>query len=418
MNQDYFADPEEVSQYLNASSALFGDEEGNVLPLDTGAVMHRQVSNQEASTPFIDWFVQNVVSALEQPGTLKKEDRVFFVSGRAGQGKSTVLRKLFLAILGQWEEEPRERPNFSAEMDTKLSAFFNYWQDSTFFAQGRALPTDVTIVGSDTDRNLIFIDGLDESTRQLQFISALINQNPNSVFVISSRSKYDDLDGDKVINIDMLKQHLSDAGSNVSISSNIAHLSELTQFEKNNMFDLIKRFDGHGSYGMLESLAKNNSPLLQRPADFLLFRAKKPTTKSQYYIEHLSWLLRREMAKDEDRKERVKSLSFPRFLDKLELSNQKLCMKYNSDDISEEDIESMVLFNLIEQDWSGKNADNYLDITTPASRGLLLLESSGRYSVQDLVKHGSEEFIDVRECVNEFVFGKGEKTVSTKCSII
>ena len=102
------------------------------------------------------------------------------------------------------------------------------------------MPTDVTIVGSDTDRNLIFIDGLDESTRQLQFISALINQNPNSVFVISSRSKYDDLDGDKVINIDMLKQHLSDAGSNVSISSNIAHLSELTQFEKNNMFDLIK----------------------------------------------------------------------------------------------------------------------------------------------------------------------------------
>ena len=87
MNQDYFADPEEVSQYLNASSALFGDEEGNVLPLDTGAVMHRQVSNQEASTPFIDWFVQNVVSALEQPGTLKKEDRVFFVSGRAGARK-------------------------------------------------------------------------------------------------------------------------------------------------------------------------------------------------------------------------------------------------------------------------------------------------------------------------------------------
>ena len=80
---------------------------------------------------------------------------------------------------------------------------------------------------------------------------------------------------------------------------------------------------------MLESLAKNNSPLLQRPADFLLFRVKKPTTKSQYYIEHLSWLLRREMAKDEDRKERVKSLRFPRFLDKLELSNQRLRMKYN-----------------------------------------------------------------------------------------
>ncbi len=42
-----------------------------------------------------------------------------------------------------------------------------------------------------------------------------------------------------------------------------------------------------------------------------------------------------------------------------------------------------------------------------ASRGLLLLESSGRYSVYDLVKHGSVGLIDVGECVNEFVFGKG-----------
>ena len=174
------------------------------------------------------------------------------------------------------------------------------------------------------------------------------------------------------------------------------------------MFDLLKRFDGHASYGMLESLAKNNSPLLQRPADFLLFRAKKPTTKPQYYIEHLSWLLRREMAKDEGRKERVKSLQFPSFLEKLELSNEKLRMKYNSDETSEQDIDSMVLFNLIEQDWSGKNADNYLDITTPASRGLLLLESSGRYSVQDLVKIDSRD-IDVGDCVNEFVAGPGKK---------
>ena len=68
----------------------------------------------------------------------------------------------------------------------------------------------------------------------------------------------------------------------------------------------------------------------------------------------------------------------------------------------------MVLFNLIEQDWREKE-DNYLDITTPASRGLLLLESSGRYSVQisslSMVQGGGSLML---RSVNEFVFGKGE----------
>ncbi len=91
----------------------------------------------------VHWMVCSTCSECAWGPRIAEAKRPCFLCFWTGQGKSTVLRKLFLAILGQWEEEPRERPNFSGEMDNKLTSFFNSFQDSTFFGQGRALPVDV-----------------------------------------------------------------------------------------------------------------------------------------------------------------------------------------------------------------------------------------------------------------------------------
>ena len=120
------------------------------------------------------------MNALEDPESLKQKDRVFFVSGRAGQGKSTVLRKLFLAILGSGRKN-RRRPNFLVKWITNsLPSSIPF--RIQHFAQGRAA-VDVSLVNAEGNRRLIFIDGLDESTRQIQFISAMISKNPNSVLL-------------------------------------------------------------------------------------------------------------------------------------------------------------------------------------------------------------------------------------------
>ena len=53
MSGDFFLDTADVLRYLNESSAL-GDEDGSVLPIDTGAVMHRQVTCDGLKTPSLN----------------------------------------------------------------------------------------------------------------------------------------------------------------------------------------------------------------------------------------------------------------------------------------------------------------------------------------------------------------------------
>ena len=102
-----------------------------VLPIDTGAVMHRQVTCDGLKTPFIEWFVQHVVNVLEDPESLEQKDRVLFLDVRSR--KSTVLRKPW-QFLGSGRKNRESDRIFLVKWITN-SLLLQFFQDSTFFAQ-------------------------------------------------------------------------------------------------------------------------------------------------------------------------------------------------------------------------------------------------------------------------------------------
>ena len=94
-----------------------------------GAVLRRNVipfANESSPLQFMEWFNNRIISALDQDEDLNTNQRVFFLSGRAGQGKSTLVRHMFLHLKNQEyydENLPRLRPNYTREIDRNLSNF-------------------------------------------------------------------------------------------------------------------------------------------------------------------------------------------------------------------------------------------------------------------------------------------------------
>ena len=87
--------------------ALFSD--------DTLEALRAMVLNH--IQPFIQWFHHHVIRTLlentsQQLERLPTTRRVHVLAGRAGQGKSTLMRHAFLHVKRQWDEEnPRIQPN-------------------------------------------------------------------------------------------------------------------------------------------------------------------------------------------------------------------------------------------------------------------------------------------------------------------
>ena len=67
--------------------------------------------------------------------------------------------------------------------------------------------------------------------------------------------------------------------------------------EKKDMMRIMEEHEPEREFSFLKTLVENNSRTLQVPADFLLYRAKSPKTKSEYYLHHLRWLIDRKIAK-------------------------------------------------------------------------------------------------------------------------
>ena len=402
-----FLNDDDVLKLVKRAANLYDDDV--VFPIDAGAVLYRKMTIKKQTKTFIEWFIGCVIPATASEISLEKHPRVFTISGRAGQGKSTLMRHMYLAIKGQWKKDARTQPNFTMENDDTLEPFFEDFQDSTLYAQARTLPEDSSQFGADGSRKLIFVDGIDEaSTEQLEFLAQLIQKRSNSVFIVSSRSRAEENEDDHVIHKKDLTVAMQKIGApQTTIHDDSVHLDNMTDKEKLNMLDLLRRFEEDKEYTMLGTLAENNSALLQRPADFLVFRARDPKSKAEYYIEHLRWLLLREMRKDAQRSDLVRELKFPDLLSnkityvpsmnflKIETPTSETEIKYMA---------TMVLFNLIEKHGLGENAEYYLDLSTPASRGILLIQCGG-YDAKEMHRKVS---VDAKRCVHGFVSDKGK----------
>ena len=406
-----FLSDDDVLEFVKRAANLYDDDV--VFPIDAGAVLYRKITIKKQTKTFIEWFIECVIPATESEVSLEKHPRVFTISGRAGQGKSTLMRHMYLAIKGQWEEDPRTQPNFTMENDNTLEPFFKHFQDSTLYAQARILPEDSSQFEANGSRKLIFVDGIDEaSAEQLEFLAQLIQKRSNSVFIVSSRSRAEENADDHVIHKNDLAVALQKIGApQTTIHDDSVHLDNMTDKEKLNMLDLLRRFEEDKEYTMLGTLADNNSALLQRPADFLVFRARDPKSKAEYYIEHLRWLLLREMRKDDEgtmkRSDLVKKLKFPDLLsNKITYVPSRNILKIETptSELEIEYMDTMVLFNLIEKHGIGENAEYYLDLSTPASRGILLVQCGG-YDAKNLYRKVP---VDAKRCVHGFVSDKGQ----------
>ena len=84
-----------------ASTDLFPNTFGDMIA-DDGIIMRRTVeSSNKEKIPFIEWLYHNIVVKVNLKESLASEQRCFLLTGRAGQGKSTLCRKLFLHLKDQ-----------------------------------------------------------------------------------------------------------------------------------------------------------------------------------------------------------------------------------------------------------------------------------------------------------------------------
>ncbi len=369
-----------VRELLDISERLFGED--NIFPVDGGAVLQRTIQTENkinAQQDFSEWFYANIISNMLVNDDYSIEKRVFILSGRAGQGKSTMLRHIFLHLKNQETTDARLRPNFTRKIDENLGTFFREYQDQVHYYQAREMPEASFSVGK--HKQLVLIDGLDEaSENQIGTITETIIANPKSFFLLSSRSKSDPEPGNpahqEVINANVLSKYLQKKGERFNPENSSAFLSPMTLREKKSMMTLIEEHDEGRKYNYLSTLVENDSQIIQRPADFLVYRAKNPNTKSEYYLEHLRWLLERERTKGEVRKTLVDELEFPKH-DEFDLLNSNLTNKarlFFKKDIDKKIKSSLDQLNLLESSGTGF----YLDLSTPASRALVLLSTSAK----------------------------------------
>ena len=281
---------------------MFDDQ--RPFPLDPATVLYRSVRKADAEKgqndmfPLSSWIHTCIIKPLLEARSLSPSERIFVLSGRAGQGKSTVLRHLFVHLCEQqYGIDPRIRPNFGTHIDSDLSQFFNDFQDSSHYIQARTLSERVEFQ-SDLPQ-LIFIDGLDEANEEykIEAMAQLIIDNPSSVFLVSSRSRskpeIGNLNNEEIIQLENLQNQLQKKNCSVNLLHNSVYLEDLTHKEKKDLLSLIAQIDPEqaGKASTLHTLVENDSSILQRPADFLVYKAKNPKTKSEFFIEHLKWLV-------------------------------------------------------------------------------------------------------------------------------
>lgn len=395
----------EVEILQQDSSKLFTESNDSPMAPDDGVITRRRVTlKSKKNIPFIEWFFEKVITTSLRNDWLSDKERIFMLTGRAGQGKSTLCRKLFLLLTDQERGmEPSIQPNFDITMDSEMKEFFTEIQATTTYVQARKLSDHIGEHIENDSRKFFIIDGIDEitSVEVLQNIAKLISTQKQSVFLISSRTRQGDTlsTDDEIIYKDELDLRLNSVHVGSILDQNIATLGNLSKKEKSEMYKLLDEAEDLQS-SRLEKLVKNNSPSLKRPADFHILKGDIKNGV-QYYLGTTRWLLLRELNKNPERKKMVNLLSFTHlengtfnFLD----SRYFLSNKAENQTLHLEFIESMKTFNLIE---STSSNEYYLDLTSPSSLGLLVCMYNG-LQAQELIK---KEF---RKTLSEFKFSKPE----------
>ena len=391
-----YADIETLEQ---ASSDLFPNTFGKMIA-DDGIIMRRTVkSSNGEGIPFIEWLYHNIVVKANSTVSLASEQRCFLLTGRAGQGKSTLCRKLFLHLKDQTAKvSDKIRPHYLEQHDVKIKEFFKKIHSKTTYVQARSLSSDVAEHKPDGTAKLIIVDGLDEIAEDqidgaLDNIVKMIETQQEALFLFSSRSRQHSGDGkDETIYLKDLKKKMKNANLNQNLDGQIVSVGDLTLSEKRSMFGLLNETIKEDS-PRLGRLVENDSDYLQRPADFHIMKNKAIKNGVQYYLETTRWLLRREMGKDDsERKEYVRHLNFESLLDgTFDFEQQRYNLGKLEDDTHF--LKTMRTFNLIEVD----GGTYYLDLTVPSSLGMLLCMFSD-------IK--VDQFVDEDYSSNDYMFEK------------
>jgi energy-coupling factor transporter ATP-binding protein EcfA2 len=288
-----------------ASTDLFPNTFGDMIA-DDGIIMRRTVkSSNGEKIPFIEWLYHNIVVKANSTESLASEQRCFLLTGRAGQGKSTLCRKLFLHLKDQGEKiDDKIRPHYLEQYDAPINEFFSRIHAKTTYVQARSLSANNVRHKQDHTAKLIIIDGLDEISEEqidgaLDNIIQMIESQDEAIFLFSSRSRQHSGDGEnETIYLNELKRKMKDANLNQSLDGQIVSVGDLTLSEKKTMFGLLNETVKERS-PRLGRLVENDSDYLKRPADFHIMKNQAVKNGVQYYLETTRWLFRREMGKDD-----------------------------------------------------------------------------------------------------------------------
>ena len=363
----------------------------DIFPVDGGVVLRRHVGSIENKDsqprkPFIQWFHQHIIRTLlentsQQLEKLSTTRRVHVLAGRAGQGKSTLMRHAFLHVKRQWDEE-------NLEFNRTLALIM---KETTLM-----IPSQNFIVGlltvhtiskpqcwpqnelrlTSRGSHLILFDGIDEANEEnLATIHEFIEKHPQCVFLLSSRTRRQPSrlhqDHEEIINLNRFRE-LCDENA---LRKHAAMLHPMGEREKKDMMRIMEEHEPEREFSFLKTLVENNSRTLQVPADFLLYRAKSPKTKSEYYLHHLRWLIDREDSKDvEERQRLVSQFHIPLH---NEISFERIDEGRIYVDISKDNLEPYLVFNLLESKPMGQGMEYYFDMDTSSARALILLTICG-----------------------------------------
>ena len=131
---------DDVKKLEKDSSELFSNTFGEMIA-DDGIIMRRLVETEnEKKITFIEWLYHNIVTKSNSSESIQLEQRCFLLSGRAGQGKSTICRKLFLHLKDQEKEsDAKLLPHYLEEHDSAIKYFFKIIQPKSTYVQARLL---------------------------------------------------------------------------------------------------------------------------------------------------------------------------------------------------------------------------------------------------------------------------------------
>ena len=411
----FLSDSEVQGLLANADQVIDPDD---IFPVDSGVVLRRHVGPIDTGDslfpqPFIKWFHQHVIKTLlnnssKELESLPAEERILVLAGRAGQGKSTLMRHVFLHVKRQWDEENhRIQPNFGEDrqgtnLDDSFSEFYQKFVDRTHYLQARTVYSQPTIRGRGS--HLVLFDGIDEAdTENLGFIHTFMKNHPHCVFLLSSRtrrqpSRLNPL-REEIINLD----HFRGLCDEKKLRNKAAMLHPMDEREKKDMMHIMEDHEPERDFSFLKTLVENNSQSLKVPADFLLYRAKSPKTKSEYYLHHLRWLIDREDSKDvEERKRLISQFKIPlaNQLSFARLSDGRVNITMDTPNLA-----SYQMFNLLETQSTGQTEEHYFDLETSSAKALVLLSIGGISAHTFLSNEVSPEESAIK-CVKALLFSE------------